>query len=367
MQFTASILILAAIIIVPIHQFGWEYFGNGLDVGREAYKKEQTYKKPIRSTEYDKIGTLRHTDPPMEKQPSYGELFGFLHIKRWGEAWTKPIFESTDKRILDRLGVNHYSSTALPGQKGNFALAGHAMANDFGYLDQLVAGEHVYVETSDNWYEYTVTKHMIVDESQTEVLNADATGFERGITLQTCYPMLAQTATRRYIVQGWLSGWMPKTDGVPRELAQKHASTAEKLARRMVTVTNSFDYPITGVLALSLLGVWVMLELILWMACWKRMRLRWKLSEPTGNIFALIWRLQAAPVVFNQKRLEQSGKNMQDLPVHNGRVLKTVSVLVRLVTSALLAAAFVFACWRWVCPWMADTWPALFGGPHPSM
>ena len=57
-----------------------------------------------------------------------------------------------------RKGPGHYTGTALPGQVGNFAVAGHRVGKGepFLNLDQLQPGDAVIVETRTDWYVYRV-------------------------------------------------------------------------------------------------------------------------------------------------------------------------------------------------------------------
>ena len=89
----------------------------------------------------------------------------------------------------------------------------------------------------------------VVDETDTRILDADAAGAERGITLQTCWPILSAQVTQRMIVTGTFEGWVNKTDGTPEQLAETHDTTATRVGRRIQTVSERIDMPVSGVLA----------------------------------------------------------------------------------------------------------------------
>ncbi len=100
--------------------------------------------------------------------------------------------------------------TALPGQLGNFAVAGHRVTagNPFWSLPSLRAGDLVYVETIAGTYEYRVlARPAWVPPVDTAVL-APVPGHpgerarQRLITLITCDP--PWTGTSRVIVTGVL-------------------------------------------------------------------------------------------------------------------------------------------------------------------
>lgn len=89
-------------------------------------------------------------------------------------------------------GPGHYPGTALPGEKGNFAVAGHrtTYGAPFFNLDQLRKGDEVIVTTRDRKkFTYRVHKQQIVSPADTWVIEPDP--LKRGkklLTLTTCNP-----------------------------------------------------------------------------------------------------------------------------------------------------------------------------------
>jgi sortase A len=86
-----------------------------------------------------------------------GEGFANLYIPRFGKDYAWTVVQGTASGDLER-GPGHYSDTAVPGQLGNFALAGHRVGKGepFLTLDQLVPGDSVVVQTAGNWYVYKI-------------------------------------------------------------------------------------------------------------------------------------------------------------------------------------------------------------------
>jgi sortase A len=84
---------------------------------------------------------------------------GIMYIERLGKSWEKPIVQGV---TLDDLaqGVGHFTGpdAAMPGQLGNFAVAGHRATHGqpFAYLNELQPGDTIVVETKTDWYVYTV-------------------------------------------------------------------------------------------------------------------------------------------------------------------------------------------------------------------
>jgi sortase A len=122
-------------------------------------------------------------------------------------------------------GIGHYPSTALPGQVGNFAVAGHRATNGepLRDIDRLQVGDEVIVETRDTWYVYTLERDEIVLPTDTWVIEPvpgqpGAEPTQELITLTTCNPRWA--STERWIWWGSLTETIPKEDGeLPEAIA----------------------------------------------------------------------------------------------------------------------------------------------------
>ena len=84
-------------------------------------------------------------------------------------------------------GPGHYPGTPLPGQKGNAAIAGHrtTYGAPFNRVDELKAGDSIFVQTVQGKWRYVVKETQIVSPTQVEVL--DDKGDNR-LTLTACHP-----------------------------------------------------------------------------------------------------------------------------------------------------------------------------------
>lgn len=161
---------------------------------------------------------------PYLPQPEHGETFAVLHVPRWGADHAAPISQGITKEdILDVLGIGHYPGTAMPGQIGNFALAGHraTYGKPFNRAAELEVGDPLVVRTEDYWYVYRVTEYLVVLPHQVEVI-APVPGRPgevptvASMTLTTCHPMFS--ARERYIVHAELEQWLPVSEGAPTAL-----------------------------------------------------------------------------------------------------------------------------------------------------
>lgn len=104
-----------------------------------------------------------------------------------------PLFVVEGVRVDDlKRGPGRYPASELPGQPGNFAVAGHRSTYDapFYNLDQLAAGDEVRVTDRDGErFTYRVVEQRIVGPAADEVLREDPLGTGRPtLTLTTCHP-----------------------------------------------------------------------------------------------------------------------------------------------------------------------------------
>jgi sortase A len=160
---------------------------------------------------------------------SPGQGFAIIYIPKLDVK--SPIAEGTDKhKVLDKGMVGHYSGaqeTAMPWDKtGNFALAAHRNTHGepFRYINKLVKGDKVVVETESTYYTYEVTSTLpSTSPANTSVINPIPTGSGfttagRYITLTTCTPEF--TSTYRLIVWGKMVEERPRSQGKPDALVQ---------------------------------------------------------------------------------------------------------------------------------------------------
>ena len=156
-----------------------------------------------------------------------GDAFAVLRIPRLGEDWTRVVLEGTEEEQLSQ-GPGHYLDSAMPGEEGNLALAGHRVGkgSPFLELDAMRPGDPIVVETADSWFVYRVLGDPasgdvdtdpsgipgmhIVSPSAVEVVsptpNAAASAAPSGayLTLTTCHPRYS--ARQRLIVHARLDG-----------------------------------------------------------------------------------------------------------------------------------------------------------------
>jgi len=111
-----------------------------------------------------------------------------------------PVLDGTDAITLNR-GVGRIRGTALPGQSGNIAIAGHR-DGFFRGLKDIHAGDEIELLAAQRTDIYIVDRTVIVDPDDTSVLENGATP---ALTLVTCYPFhYIGNAPRRFVVEASL-------------------------------------------------------------------------------------------------------------------------------------------------------------------
>ncbi|MEO7262175.1 MAG: class E sortase [Jatrophihabitantaceae bacterium] len=137
---------------------GYEVYVSNLFADR---KQAQVHKQLITAWErgQDPLKGEDRLNLPLGKQvvlPA-GRGFANLYIPQFGKDFARTIVQGTADSDLDA-GPGHYVSSQLPGQLGNFAVAGHRVGKGqpFLNLDKLRPGDKIVVQTASNWYVYSV-------------------------------------------------------------------------------------------------------------------------------------------------------------------------------------------------------------------
>jgi sortase A len=122
-----------------------------------------------------------------------------------------PVLPGSDDLTLNR-AVGIIPGTAMPGEAGNVAIAGHR-DGFFRGLKDLETGDAIELETLAGKHEYRVASIRIVDDTELSVL---APTTEPVLTLVTCYPFyFIGNAPQRYIIRAEI---LPATSDVEASL-----------------------------------------------------------------------------------------------------------------------------------------------------
>lgn len=124
-----------------------------------------------------------------------GSILGRIEISSMGLSVM--IMEGTDGRTLRR-GVGHISGTALPGEQGNVAIAGHR-DTFFRPLRNIHVDDEITLTTLKGIYRYRVESEKLVEPEDMSVLDNST---DDVLTLVTCYPFYyVGRAPQRFIVR----------------------------------------------------------------------------------------------------------------------------------------------------------------------
>jgi sortase A len=156
-----------------------------------------------------------------ELPPPSGGAIARLYIPRMSKQWV--VVEGVQPADIRR-APGHYPGTAMPGQSGNFSVAGHRIPAIFWDLDQVRKGDALIVETRTTWYVYHVSSIEVVNPHAVQVVapvpnqpGKKPTADQRFLTLTTCNPKYNNY--QRLVVHGTLdTAPTPRTGPRPAEL-----------------------------------------------------------------------------------------------------------------------------------------------------
>lgn len=214
----------------------WEVWWTGLDANRDAQALEEEFHSRIEQV--DPGADSGPVSPDCQELPDGGAAacpeqmatvdsgaMAVLYAPALGSDWSAPVGSGVDDATLNSGGVGHYPETQLPGEAGNFAVAGHRLT--YGDVlrdqDQLAAGDEIYVESPDGYYTYEVTESYVVLPEQSEVIlpvpgEPEAQADRSLLTLTTCHPLFSNR--ERLITHAELVDWSPLSSEAPGAVAQ---------------------------------------------------------------------------------------------------------------------------------------------------
>lgn len=179
-------------------------------------------------------------NPRAKLHPEMGEAFARMYIPAFGSDFNFAIVEGTDEDDLLR-GPGRYVDSQMPGEIGNFAVAGHRVGKGapFNDLDNLSTCDAIVVETQNEWityrvlpvdgapancfspeqmakpeYQSVVGRHITVpgDIGVTKPIpESDVPASEGLLTLTTCHPRFSNA--ERMIVHAMEVSHEPKVPG----------------------------------------------------------------------------------------------------------------------------------------------------------
>ncbi|WP_435817753.1 class E sortase [Micromonospora arida] len=212
---TGEILITFGLVVLLFA--GYEVWGKSaiVDAHQNDLNNElaQAWGPTDDPTVAPSVGPSVKPSPPVRGKPLAG-----LYIPKLDKNWV--VVEGVTQQDI-RFAPGHYPTSALPGQVGNFSVAGHRNRATFWRLDELDEGDPIVVESKTDWYVYRVSQTRIVRPTQVEVVapvpgEPDKKATKRMLTLTTCNPKFDNY--QRLIIHAELDRTQPKSAGRPAEL-----------------------------------------------------------------------------------------------------------------------------------------------------
>lgn len=163
-------------------------------------------------------------EPVVLPEPGDAEVFGVLRVPRFGDDYAAKMAGGVSTaRTLNPIGIGHYPDTQMPGEPGNFAVAGHRNTHGkpLNLVGTLQVGDAIVVEVPEGWYTYRFRTLEYVEPSGVGVLNPvpqadEVVATDSIITLTSCNP--AFSTAERIIAYGVFESWTPRTADEPASL-----------------------------------------------------------------------------------------------------------------------------------------------------
>jgi sortase A len=157
---------------------------------------------------YQALEMKKFEPPGLRYEPHMlleGEVIGEIQVPRLD---LNVMVVQGDSPASLRRAVGHLSKSALPGEWGNVALAGHR-DTFFRPLRDIRLGDEIRFTTSVRSFEYVVESIEVVAPTDIRVLEP-STGHD--LTLLTCFPFYyVGSAPKRFVVRA------REVDGMPQE------------------------------------------------------------------------------------------------------------------------------------------------------
>lgn len=209
MKKTGRLLIVIGIILILIPILGriyvsyeqqqlYEAYLKTINENKEEQEESHVVSEPIQTIEKEEAPVQEDWQPP--KTVTKGETIGRIIIDKIDLNLI--LLEGVDNSSLG-MGAGHMPDTALPGQPGNCAIAGHrnyTFGSMFNRLDEVAVGDEIILELMGKSFTYKVTETEIIDPADLSVIAQDETVKE--VTLITCHPVYS--SAYRLIIKGKL-------------------------------------------------------------------------------------------------------------------------------------------------------------------
>lgn len=137
---------------------------------------------------YSQVPTVKPGSPPQASPAKSGEALAYIRIPRFGKHWAWTVLEGTDMDTLAS-GPGHFRRSALPGERGNVAIAAHRAGHGDPFIDfeELRVGDEVMLAQNGAEWTYEITRSPTRIQPN-ESWIADNVKRGKLLTLVTCWP-----------------------------------------------------------------------------------------------------------------------------------------------------------------------------------
>jgi len=270
-------LIGKAMITVGLLMLGfvaYQLWGTGIHTQQAQKELGREFEELTKATASTTPTNSDNQEPPIPRSIDRGDVIGRIvmpdiDVNKW-------VVAGATMDMLER-GPGLFANTALPGQLGNSAIAGHrtSYGAPFSRIDQLDPGDDITIVTPQGSFTYAVTETKIVPATAVEVLDTvDPT--KATLTLVSCHPKW--TSRDRIVVFADLvdSGDVIPTAATP--LITGNAG-AELASFEEGWFSDIGGIPHTLLWALLLLAIWFGTALIM-----RRKNVRWFVAIPVAAL-----------------------------------------------------------------------------------
>mgnify|MGYP001033075355 CR=1 FL=1 len=222
----------AVVLLYVVWQLWWTNIEADSVQSKAVGEMTRSYDGPLEPALGEVPDATAVGEPVVMDEGPVGTEIGVVYIPRLGQDYSRPVIEGTTSQVLDTLGLGHYEGSAMPGEQGNFAVAGHRQTNGavLDAIDTLREGDRIHVRTADGYYTYRYAQTRIVRPEDTAVIapvpgEPEEPADGRYMTLTSCHPRYGDT--ERIVVHAELESWRPNSAGPPPEIARTVRHDAE--------------------------------------------------------------------------------------------------------------------------------------------
>lgn len=225
---TAGLLLLGLV--------AYQLWGTGIETSRAQARLHREFTRLITNatttTGAQSITTTNQPAPSLAVPNRPNSAVALLEVPTAGIS--DIVVEGVSASAL-RHGPGHVPRTALPGDPGNSAIAGHrtTYGAPFADLDRVDVGDDVTVTTTKGRFDYEVIDVRIIKPNQTEVLRPQAN--KTLLTLITCNPRYS--TSQRLVVVAELRRSLPLASATTTSLPATGETSTSAPATSLPTTT----------------------------------------------------------------------------------------------------------------------------------